>query len=178
MPTWVALLRAVNLGSVNKVSMPQLRAALAEAGFTEARTYVQSGNIVLDSGLRSAEKVGAAVREVVAAGFGVDTPVVVRRGAELAEVLAWNPFPAAAAERPQLVHVVHLTAEPAPAAAAALLEADLGPDEVAVRGREVVLAHAESARNNRTGTALKKLGVDGTARNWRTLTALVELTRD
>ena len=51
------------------------------------------------------------------------------------------------------------------------------PDAVAVRGMEMVVAHAETSRNSRTATALKKIGVDGTARNWRTLTALVELTR-
>lgn len=178
MPTWVALLRAVNLGARNKVSMPELRTALAGAGFTEVRTYVQSGNVVLDSDLPSPAEVGAAVREVVAAVSGVDTPVVVRRGSELAAVLAWNPFPDAAAGRPHLVQVVHLTAEPDPAAAAAVLAADVDPDAVAIRGLEMVVAYAETTRNSRTATALRKLGVDGTARNWRTLTALVELTRD
>jgi uncharacterized protein (DUF1697 family) len=176
-PTWVALLRAVNLGARNKVSMPALRTALTEAGFTDVRTYVQSGNIVLDSALRSPAKVGQAVRDVVLACSGVDTPVVVRRGRELAEVLAWNPFPAAAAERPKLVQVVHLAATPAPAAVAAVLAADVGPDEVAVRGREMVVAYHETTRNNRTDQVLRTIGVDGTARNWRTLTALVEMTR-
>ena len=52
MPTWVALLRAVNLGSHNKVSMPKLRDALAAEGFTDVQTYVNSGNVVLDSTLR------------------------------------------------------------------------------------------------------------------------------
>ena len=178
MPTWVALLRAVNLGARNKVPMPALRTALAGAGFGDVRTYVQSGNVVLDSDRGSADAVGAAVRAVVAEVSAVDTPVVVRRGGELAEVLAWNPFPAAAADRPALVQVVHLTAEPDPAAVEAMLAVDVAPDAVAVRGREAVIAYAESSRNSRTDAALRRLKVDGTARNWRTLTALVELTRD
>lgn len=177
MPTWVALLRAVNLGNVNKVSMPVLREALAEAGFTEVRTYVQSGNVVLDSPLRSPAKVGAAVGRVVHERFGVDTPVVMRTGKQLRAVLDWNPFPEAAADRPQLTYVVHLSGTPAPAAVEKVLAADTAPDAVAVRGQEMVIAYAKTSRESRTATALKKIGVDGTARNWRTLTALVELTR-
>lgn len=177
MPTWVALLRAINLGSHNKVPMPALRTALTEAGFTDVRTYLQSGNVVLGSDLTEAADVGRAVRTVVAEMSGVDTPVVVRRGAELAEVLAWNPFPEAAAERPKLVQVVHLVAEPDPAAVEAVLAVDVAPDAVAVRGREVVVAYAATIRNSRADSALRKLKVDGTARNWRTLTALVDLAR-
>ena len=177
MPTWVALLRAVNLGSHHKVSMPVLREALAGAGFTNVRTYVQSGNVVLDSPLRSPAKVGAEIGRVVQERFGVDTPVVMRTGAQLRAVLDWNPFPDAAAERPQLTNVVHLAAAPAPAAVEAVLTADVAPDAVAVRGLEMVVAHAVTSQNRRTAAALKKIGVDGTTRNWRTLTALVELTR-
>lgn len=177
MPTWVALLRAVNLGSRNKVSMPRLRELLTGAGFTDVRTYVNSGNVVLGSRLRSPEKVGAAVRAVVAEHFAVDTPVVVRTGAQLAEVLAWNPFPDAAAERPELTMVVHLTAEPDPAAVQAALAVDVAPHALAVRGLEAVVAYADGTQDRRTEAAMKKLGVDGTARNWRTLTALVDLTR-
>ena len=121
MPTWVALLRAVNLGARNKVPMPRLREALSEAGFTAVRTYVNSGNVVLDATLRSPARVGRAVHDVIAAEFGVDTPVIVRTGRQLAAVLDWNPFPAAAADHPKLVAVLHLSAEPAAAAVEQLL---------------------------------------------------------
>ncbi|HEX6756156.1 MAG TPA: DUF1697 domain-containing protein [Mycobacteriales bacterium] len=177
MPTWVALLRAVNLGRVNKVSMPVLREALTEAGFTNVRTYVQSGNIVLDSPMRSAAKVGAAVGGVVHERFGVDTPVVTRTGRQLAAVLEWNPFPEAVRERAKMVHVVHLAGTPDADKVKALLAADVRPASVAHRGQEVVVDWVDVSGGSAADKALKKLGVDGTARNWRTLTALVELTR-
>jgi uncharacterized protein (DUF1697 family) len=176
-PTWVALLRAVNLGARNKVSMPKLREVLAESGFGNVRTYVNSGNVVLDSPLRSAAKVGTAVHDVVAEHFGVDTPVVVRTGTQLADVLAWNPFPEAVDREPKLVAVIHLTAEPAAAAVEEVLAANVAPDEIAVRGQEVVVAWAKGTGNPRTDRVLRKIGVAGTARNWRTLAALVDLTR-
>lgn len=178
MPVWVSLLRAVNLGARNKVNMPALREALTEAGFDEVRTYVQSGNVVTRSSHRSPDAVAAAVREVVRSCSGVDTAVVVRSPKQLADVLAWNPFPEAAEFRPNLVQVLHLVDRPAQDKVRALLEADWGPDEVAARGQEVVLSFATGVQGSRLqpATALKRLGVDGTGRNWRTLTALVEMT--
>ena len=176
MRTWVALLRAVNLGAVNKVSMPALREALAAAGFADVRTYLQSGNVVVGSTLSSAEAVGTAVREVVAERFGVDTPVVVRTGRQLAGILAWNPFPDAAESRPHLVSVLHLVAVPPAAKVRELLAADVSPDQLAARGGEVVVAYARSSQRSPAERPLKRLGMEGTARNWRTLTALVDLT--
>ena len=179
MPVWVSLLRGVNLGARNKVNMPRLRAALVEAGFDDVRTYVQSGNVVARSPHRDADRMAAAVRAVVREHFAVDVPVVVRSPAQLRAVLAWCPFPDDAAARPTAVHVVHLTADPDPDRVAALLSADWSPDRVAARGREIVICYADGMHGSRLqyATALKRLGVDGTARNWRTLQALVDLTR-
>lgn len=176
MRTWVALLRAVNLGARNKVSMPVLRSALGGAGFENVRTYVNSGNVILDSPLRSAAAVSAAVHDVISRHFGLAVPVTVRTGAQLAEVLGWNPFPAAAASRPNLVAVLHLAGTPDPARVADMLAAEVAPDEIAARGSEVVVAWANRTGNPKTDRALKLVGVEGTARNWRTLTKLVELT--
>jgi uncharacterized protein (DUF1697 family) len=176
-PTWVALLRAVNLGSHNKVSMPKLRDALAAEGFTAVKTYVNSGNVVLDSTLRSPAKVGQTVHDVILDHFGVDTPVIMRTGRQLAEVLSWNPFPQAAAEHPKLVAVLHLSGEPEAAAVETFLAGDYAPVSVAYRGAEVVVDWHDRTGRPTVDRALRKLGVDATARNWRTLTALVEMTR-
>lgn len=177
MPTWVALLRAVNLGSNNKVSMPVLRTVLADAGFTDVKTYVNSGNVVFGSTLRSPAKIGQAVHDLIAEHFGVDTPVIMRTGPQLAAVLDWNPFPDAAAERPHLVAVLHLSGEPEAERVKAFLAGDYAPVRVAHRGEEVVVDWHERFGRPKVDTALKKLGVHATARNWRTLTALTEMTR-
>jgi uncharacterized protein (DUF1697 family) len=176
-PTWVALLRAVNLGARNKVSMPKLRDALEAADFTAVKTYVNSGNVVLDSPLRSPAKVGRAVHDVILDHFGVDTPVMMRTGPQLATVLEWNPFPDAAAHHPNLVAVLHLSDEPEAAAVERFLAGDYAPVRVAHRGGEVVIDWHDRTGRPKVDTALKKLGVHATARNWRTLTNLVDMTR-
>ena len=178
MAVWVSLLRAVNLGAHNKVSMPVLRDLLEQSGFADVRTYVQSGNIVTRSSHRSREKVAALIGGVVAEHFGVDTPVVVRTPGELRAVHDWNPFPDAAAERPKLVQVCHLVEPPSPAAVESVLAEDV-PEPIAVRGVEVVVDYRDNIQGSRVSPAWlsRRLGVEGTARNWRTLAALVEMTR-
>lgn len=180
MAVWVSLLRGINLGARNKVPMPALREALVAAGFGQVQTYVQSGNVVTSSRHRSPERVAALVREVVAGGFGLDVPVVARSPAELQAVLEWNPFPDAAFARPKVVQVTHLFDTPAEPDVRALLAAvDVLPERVAVRGREVVVDYADNIHGSAVQGAwlTRRLGgIDGTARNWRTLTALCELT--
>lgn len=178
MPTWICLLRAVNLGSHQKVAMPALRTALSDAGFGDVRTYVQSGNVVLSSPLRTPSRVGEAVRRTVSEGFGVDTPVIVRTPAQLVAVAAWNPFPEDAEQRPQRVYVTCLPTEPDAGAVADLLAGEWAPDRVAVRGREVVAAYADGLHASRLerSALMRRVSGDGTARNWRTMLALVELS--
>jgi uncharacterized protein (DUF1697 family) len=177
MPVWVSLLRAVNLGARNKVSMPVLRELLEQAGFDEVRTYVQSGNIVTRSSHRSPDKVSAVIAAIIAEHFDVDTPVVVRSPQQLRAVLEWNPFPQAAAERPKLVTVCHLLETPKPPDVEALLAEDV-PEPIAVRGAELVIDYADNIHGSKVTPAWlsRRLKVEGTARNWRTLSALVEMT--
>jgi len=180
MPVWVSLLRGVNLGRHNQVNMPRLREALSAAGFQDVRTYVQSGNVVARSGHRTPDRVAETVRSVVRERLDVDVPVVVRSPRQLRALLSWSPFAEDAAARPTSVHVLHLTDDPDPARVAALLGEDWSPDNLAVRHREVVVRYADAMSASRLQHAglLRRLGVDGTARNWRTLLALVDLTAD
>jgi len=182
MAVWVSLLRGINLGARNKVPMPVLRDALAKAGFSNVRTYVQSGNVITSSRHRSPNRVAAVVREVVSEQFGLDLPVVVRSPAQLRAVHEWNPFPDATTDRPRLVQVLHLFDRPDPTDVAQLLIATRDiPEQVSVSGEEVVVDYLDTIHaTTLTGPWIAKRlgGIDATARNWRTLTALVELAAD
>ena len=175
MTTYVALLRAINLVARNRVSMPDLRTALAEAGHAGVRTYVQSGNVVLESDAAAAD-LERDLRALVAERFGVDTPVVVRTAAELARVVERNPF-AEIADDPKRHQVTFLSAPPADDVVRDLLAADLAPERVAVDGREIHAWHPQGIQRSPLANRLtdKRLGVTATARNWRTVLALHEL---
>ncbi len=108
----VALLRGINVGAHNRIPMADLRALLADIGYPDARTLVQSGNIVLSAEL-APEELAAELERAIAGKFGVQTPVVVRTRDELAAVVALDPL-GDVAEEHKLYQVSFLSAEPDP----------------------------------------------------------------
>ena len=173
MHTWMLLLRAVNLGARNKVSMPRLRSALAAGGLSDVRTYVQSGNIIARSALSGGD-LSRLVHDVVTDEFGVDTTVIARDAEQLRGAVAANPFVTQGETRPHLVRVIFLAAEPAPDRVAAL-SADTALWPVGrVIGEHVYVDYVDGVHGNpRTAAYFERaLGVQGTERNWRSVLAL------
>lgn len=160
--------------------MPALRAALAEAGLTDVQTYLQSGNVIARSEASTAKEIAETVGTVLGDRFDLHVPVIVRTPEQLRHLLTWCPFRQAALDRPAVVHLLHLAAQPNPARVAALTDQSWSPDEVAVDEMDVAIRYATSMHQSRLqhSTVLRRLGVDGTARNWETLQALVDLTAD
>ena len=176
MTAYAALLRGVNLGSVNRVSMPALVAACERAGLTGVSTYVQSGNAVFHSSAPQA-KLAGLLEGVLEADLGVGVRVLVRSAAELAVVVAASPY-AAAEPDPRLLHVTFLDVPPEPARAAALKARAEPPEELAVVGREVYLHLPGGYGRSKLSNQLveKQLGVAATTRNWNTVMTLAQMT--
>ena len=155
--------------------MHDLRSALEDAGHEDVRTLLQSGNVVLESTADPA----ALERDLAAplhAAFGFEIAVLVRTRDELAEVIARDPF-AGVADDPARYQVSFLSAEPEAARAEELERAALAPERVAVLGREVYAWHPGGLGRSELAKSItaRRLGVEVTARNWRTLTKLLEL---
>ena len=171
----VVLLRGINLARRRRVGMAELRRVLADLGYGDVRTHLQSGNVVLTSSVsaRSLEK--RLARELTAA-LGFEVEVIVRTRAELARVVARNPL-AAVAKDPARLLVTFLPEKPAAAVVRELGEADVSPEQVAVSGREVYSWHPHGIQRSPLRTLLARTGVSaaGTNRNWRTVTRLLEL---
>lgn len=178
MSRYVAFLRGVNLGARNRVSMPLLREALDEAGFTGVATYVASGNVLLTS-RAGAETVRRRVEGVVRDCFGLEIPVVVRTRDELAAVVRRNPL-AGVATDPKRYQVTFLDREPAAELVRQLEEAAQAEERLVVSGREIYAWHPRTIARSRLWTLLagRDLGITATARNWRTVTALLDLADD
>jgi uncharacterized protein (DUF1697 family) len=169
---WVVLLRAVNLGAHNKVPMAELRALLEDAGYGDVRTYIASGNILLD-GPRSGTAVAGELERIVAGEFGVDTTAIVRKPAELATLVKGHPF----GRDMSRSHVVFLAERPTAKAAKRFAEADHLPDRGVLEGRNVYVQYGGGVQNARLSAARleRLLNVGATHRNWRTVAALAEL---
>ena len=168
-------MRGVNLAARNRVSMPQLRSLLEQAGFGDVRTYLQSGNVVLRSD-REPERVARACEQLLARELGLDVAVLVRTSAQLAAVVRRNPL-GAVANDPKRYQVTFLAA-PLPAATVRKLEAArTEPEQLVVVRHELYAWHPHGVARSRLWTMLagKGLGVTATSRNWTTVEALHEL---
>lgn len=170
---YVVLLRGINVGTARQVAMPRLREVLSGRGHEAVRTHLRSGNVLLDSPLGEAALAGD-VRAAIEQEFGFEVPVVVRSAAEIAAVVAGDPF-AAVATDPARYLVTFLPEPPEPAAVDALPPADRGA--YLLRGRELYLWLPDGIQNTPLASWKwdRLLGAPGTARNWNTVRKLAEL---
>ena len=172
--TLVILLRGINVGGHNRLAMAQLRDIASAAGFGDARTYIQSGNLVASTDLdpdAAAEKLTSAIR----ASTGLEVPTIVRTAQQWIDLFAANPFPDVA-DPGTRVHVVFL-----PTSASDEIEtfdaSRFAPETMAVVGSELYLHLPDGMGRSKLVLAVNRLPevAAGTARNWRTVQKLAEL---
>lgn len=164
--THIALLRAVNVGGTGKLAMAELRELAESLGFTKVRSYIASGNLLVDSPLAQAS-VRKQLEAALVERMGKRVGVVMRSPAELAALIEANPFPEAAGNR----LLVSLLNEPLPADAAAGVRHQVG-EQIVFAEREVYVHYGD-------GMGQSKLRVPaaeaGTARNLNSLRALLAM---
>ncbi len=172
----VALLRGVNVGGKNLLSMKVLAEIFAASGCTDVKTHLQSGNVVLRARAATARRLPAAVSAAIEARTGLSVRVVQRTADELLEVARAHPL-AKKGDDPRTLHVAFLAAVPAPAAAAALDPSRSPGDTFLVRGREVFLRLPGGVGKSKlTNDYLDRtLGTFSTVRGWNTVQALAAL---
>lgn len=172
----VVLLRGVNLVRRNRIAMPALREALEEVGYEDVATYVQSGNVVLSS-RRSAKRVQSDVGRLLADRFDLDVAVLVRTRAELARVVERNPL-GKVATNPRHYQVTFLESAPSAEVLSKLEAAAAGKERVVHVGRELYAWHPDGVARSKLAALMAGRGLGGviaTARNWTTVTKLLEL---
>ncbi len=171
----IALLRGINLGPTNRIPMPALREALGDAGFDNVRTYVQSGNVVLDSDL-TPEDLAGRCHDVIAERFGLDIAVVTRTRDQLATVVDRNPL-GDVADNPKRYQVCFLSDELEPSVLEKLHASAAPPEQIVAIGRELYTWHPDGvARSKLWGrVAAPSLGVASTSRNWTTVETLLTM---
>jgi uncharacterized protein (DUF1697 family) len=172
----IALLRGINVGGHKKVPMADLRAALADAGFEDVKTYVQSGNVALTAKERSPAKVGRKVEQAIEDAFGFDVAVVVRSREEIAALVEDDPL-GDVATNPTYRVVVFLAEKLDPKRVADVDPAAFAPEAFALRDYEIVMWAPDGQRDSKLVKTLseKRTGIVGTARNWKTVLKLLDL---
>ncbi|CAJ0701451.1 hypothetical protein LMG19089_02843 [Ralstonia edaphis] len=165
MPSYIAFLRAMNVGGTGKLPMAELRAMCESIGLTGVRTYIASGNVVFQSRLAEAT-VKAKLERCLEDYAGKPVGVLVRTGAELAAVLEGNPFKTAA---PNRTVAIFLDNPPPPDALAAAT--GLRTEEMALGTREIYVHYGDGMADSKLKIPAAKTG---TARNMNTIATLVD----
>lgn len=168
MPTFVALLRGVNVGKAKRVPMAALRSLLVDLGYEDPRTLLNSGNAVFRAAGASARTHAQAIVGAILADLGVEVPVVVKTATQLAAIVRENPLAGAATDPSRLL--VAFTQDQDGLLALKQIEPLIVPPEGFAVGRQAAYLHCPTGiLQSKAGEALLgRLGKAATTRNWAT----------
>lgn len=174
---FVALFSGINVGGNRIVKMADLRAFFEGLGFVEVSTYIQSGNVVFRATGKSAAALAAQLEAAFEKRWGFHSRIMVRDAQWLAALVKNNPYPEEAGDHRKL-HAYVLEREPTAAEIEPLAEKCTGPERFEVKG-DILYLHAPDGLGKSVFANLipRVLKVPATARNWRTVLTLLEMTK-
>ena len=176
MRTWIALLRGVG-GGIRPLPMAPLAAALEATGLADVRTYIQSGNIVFRHASQAAPALARRISACIAARFDMDVKTLVMSVEELERAMAGNPF-RQADEAPKTVHLFFLAATPPASSLAKLKTVQAVAEQLALKDLVLYVYTPDGFGISKLGKQAERLlGVDATARNWRTVGRILALAK-
>ena len=177
MPTFISLLRGVNVSGQRKIRMADLKAAYEALDLANVKTYVQSGNVVFDCRMRSTSKVAENIERQIQSRFGYDVTVMVRTPSDFERIIKSNPFSLQARNDPAKVHVTFLASRPSAAMVKSAEVADAGGAECSMGRQEIFLHCPNGYGRTKLNNAFfeRKLKMPATTRNWKTVIALYDM---
>jgi len=177
MKRYIALLRGINVGGNRMLPMKELKALLEKAGCVDVRTYIQSGNVVFRSSVSDAARLARRLSAAISASCGFEPRVLVLTCGEVESAAADNPFPEGTLI-PASLHLFFLAETPRKPDVKALETLRTGSERFVLKGRVLYLHTPDGFGISKLAARAEKLlGVEATARNWRTVTTLLEMTR-
>ena len=175
--TWIALLRGINVVGRRTLLMKDLAAIFERGGFSSVRTYIQSGNVVFESARGSARTLATEIGALILEKSGFQPHVIVLSVAQLAAAVGGNPFPQADADHKSL-HLFFLSGRPARPDLDSLERLKVGREAFELRGAVFYLYTPHGFPQCALHDKVERyLGVDATARNWRTTNQLLAMSR-
>ena len=177
MNQFICLLRGINVSGKNKIKMDLLRQLFIETGFVGVQTYIQSGNVIFQSNLKTTLEISSLISEKIMEMFGFSVPILVLTVEELRNALKNNPFIADLTKDQAFLHLTFLSVVPEKTKIGKILEKQYSPDEFEWNGTVIYLYCPAGYGNTRlTNTFFEnKLNVIATTRNWKTANELMKL---
>jgi uncharacterized protein (DUF1697 family) len=180
MTTYIALLRGINVSGQKKIKMQELIAVFESLGFKDAKTYIQSGNVIFTSAKKDKNELVSIIQEKIEHVFSFPVTVLLRTAHELQQIVTANPFLKGEGLNTSKLHITFLSDTPAESAFYQEKEPHDKHDEFVISGQEIYLhcpngyGHTKYSNNYFE----KKLGVTATTRNWKTVVLLLGIAED
>ncbi|WP_353148830.1 DUF1697 domain-containing protein [Flavobacterium sp.] len=177
MTKYLALLRGINVSGHNMIKMDALKKMLENMGFQNVETYIQSGNVFLESEEETAASVGFKIKQEIAKVFGYDVPVIMVSKTDLELCFNNNLFLKEKDCDSKKLYVAFISKELTPSAINDLKISNFKPDEAAIDTSRIYIKYAIGAGKTNLDQKYieKKINVVATIRNWNTVTKLFEM---
>ena len=174
MQTRISMLRGINVSGQKKIQMVELKGLYEALGFTNVRTYVQSGNVLFDSHEPDANKLAGLIEARLEQYFISRVPVFIRTPEEFQRIITANPFFSGRLEDPSKLHVTFLYNPPSEVEINGLSAPETGGDEYLLGNQEIYLFCPNGYGRTKLSNSFfeRKLNQPATTRNWNTVTTL------
>ena len=177
MNRFVAILRGINVSEKNRVKMAGLKAVLTEGGFQHVETYIQSGNLAIETREKNQEEIAVSITRIIEEEFGHQVPVIVLNKDELEGIFTGNPFIQTCGLDESKLYVTFLEKEPEADKVQAVTDFRSSPDEI-IKGPRAFYLHCPAGYSRtkvNNNFFERKLNMIATTRNWKTLKKLIEM---
>jgi len=176
---YISILRGINVSGQKKIIMGDLKSLYQDLGFQNVLTYIQSGNVIFEVGESKIPELKENIENAIQKKYKFHVPVEIRTNSELSKVINNCPFGLVnLAENGTKVLLTFLSSVPSKSNVSELLKHVKSPDELAVSGKEVYLFCPGGYGKSKLSNSFmeKKLGVEATTRNWKSIHKLFELS--
>jgi uncharacterized protein (DUF1697 family) len=178
MHTYISLLRGINMTGHNSIKMTDLAALYRDLGLIEPETFIQSGNVIFSAEKeRGADKLAHAIETAIYDTFSFDVPVMLRTVSGIRNLLSLNPFLSEKNFDPVKMAVIFLHDNLTEPQIQKIADVDFPPDKFKIIGNEIYTFCPNGFGRTKLYTNFfeNKMKVTGTARNWKTVTALLNM---
>jgi uncharacterized protein (DUF1697 family) len=177
MEIYLCILRGINVSGQKKINMQELKVLFGALGYSNIRTYIQSGNVVFSHAQTKPEELASQIKQKIAEQYGFEVPVLIRTKAEWQQVVDNNPFLQEKDMSTDKLHVTFLANEPQQVSREKLKEFRYEPDRFILEGKEVYIFCPGSYGETKLSNAFfeSKLKVTATTRNWKTVNELAKM---
>jgi uncharacterized protein (DUF1697 family) len=175
METYVSFLRGVNMTGHNSIKMTDLKGLFVKIGLSDAETFIQSGNVIFsETGDIAPAALSVNIEQAILEKFNYIVPAMIRTRRELSNIISLNPYIGETGFDPSKMAVIFLHDEPSDIQLQKAENIDYPPDRFKIIGKEIFIYCPNGFGRTKLYTNFfeKKMGVTGTARNWKTISTI------